>query len=99
MQADQALRWLQIAVSILTLGGVAFATGRLYGRIDTIHTTVTKMSDALFGVDGGKGAFISRIEADLLREGAMREHAEFDNRLTDLARRLGAVETRSRRTA
>ena len=82
------LIWLQIVVSILTLAGVAFTIGRLVGRIDTMERVMNEVRDSLFGVNGGEGAFLRKSEARLMFETVNREHASFDDRLTDLAGKM-----------
>ena len=40
MVVDQVLQWLQIIISLITLGGVAFALGRMFERLATVQVAV-----------------------------------------------------------
>lgn len=62
MTLTQSLQVAQILISVLTLGGVAFAMGRLVGRIDSFEKSLESLKKALFGNTGYDGAFVSRIE-------------------------------------
>jgi hypothetical protein len=85
---EQVLQWVQIVVSILTLAGVAFAVGRLVGRIDTVERAVNEIRDALFGAQqNGDGAFIRKTEVVLMLDSMNKQQAAFDDRLTEIASR------------
>lgn len=94
MTAEQILQIAQIIVSLATLGGIAFAVGRLYGRIDHLSEGQKEVKDALFGTNGNESAFLRRSEAELMRDQEVAEHAAFDKRLEDFNVRLGRVEHR-----
>jgi hypothetical protein len=89
MSPEQVLLWAQICVSIITLGGLAFSTGRLYGRIEALGKDVREVKDSLFGPDS---QFLRREASELMMANATRERDALDRRLTDFGERLSAIE-------
>lgn len=92
MSADQILQFTQIGVSLITLGGLAFSVGRIYGRIEGLEKGQSEIKVALFGQAGSGGAYIRRDEMTLLREAADREHEILHKAQDDLLGRLEELE-------
>lgn len=74
---------LNMAVSLCTLLGVAYALGRILARFDAVEK-------AIFGGDDQQGIFLRRSEAEILLEKNNQEHEQFTKRLDGIsARRIG----------
>lgn len=85
------LQLLQGITTLLGLGAIGFALGKLYGRIDALCASHLEIKTALFGEASEPGRFISREEIRLMMEKSAIEHSEFDRRLTWQAEELGAL--------
>lgn len=85
------LQLLQGITTLLGLGAIGFALGKLYGRIDALCVSHSEIKAALFGRGGIPGGFMPREEVRLLMEKTTIEHGEFDRRLTEQAEELGAL--------
>jgi hypothetical protein len=94
LSVDQMLQLVQIGVSVLTLGGVAFALGRVFERIALMQRDTAEIKGALFGTEAKEGIFLRRSEADLMQTNATQQHLEIDRRFAELGQRFSAFELR-----
>ena len=105
MPLDQVLQWINIGMTAVMILGGAFTAGRLFERMANVRRgmaalkkqqkeDMTELKDQLFGPHGQGGIFLPRAEWLIQRENDIRERGEFDNRLTEISRRVGGVETR-----
>lgn len=94
MNLESLAQGIQILVSLVGFGGIAFTLGRMFGRLDQVEKAQHDLFHALFEVDDGRGTFLRRSEAELMLQNADRARSAFDSRLNEFHERLGAIEGR-----
>ncbi len=83
----EAVNVANLAVSLVTLAGLAFGMGRLYGRIEGLEKGQAEIKGALFGAPGVDGTFVRKSEVELMLE-AQNSRVEG---IADKLERLGEV--------
>jgi len=96
MTTQENLQLAQLVLAVVGILGLAFALGRIYGRIEGLEKGLAEMKHSLFGLDGSEGAFVRQSTLRLILESKTREHGEFDRRLSDVGERVAQLERNQR---